>query len=187
MIENPSHFSNAMAAKIQECWWSRYCNMMQHIFLQSWWKNRIVTHTFLLLSLPKVPCPGFPHAYSLTLTVTWSVHGAPCQAQLEGSHFFTHHTSRLKLHKNQNISAPISMSCQMGTYPGTACTPHSGSWFIFSASTTSVLTSVLQDEPSYHILQNMDLAAPRLGVEGFFLMMTLKFIPDWTTWQSYLH
>lgn len=89
------------------------------------------------------------------------VHGATCQAQLEGSHFFTHHTSGLKLHKNHHKSAPISMSCQMGTYPGTACTLHTASWFVFSACTTFVLTSVLQDEPAYHVLQKMDLATPR--------------------------
>lgn len=187
MTEKLSHFSNAMAAKIQECWChvSHYCNMAQHIFLQCWCKNRIVTHTFLHLSLPKVPSPVFPHAYCLTLTVTWN--WATFWAQLEGSHSSTHHTSGLKLHKNHHISAPISMTCQMGTHPGTACAPHTGSWFIFSACTTSVLTSVLQDEPSFHTLQKMDLTAPRLKLKGFFLMMTLKFIPDWTTWQSYLH
>lgn len=74
-----------------------------------------------------------------------------------------------------------------GYNPGTACTPHTGSWCIFSACTTSVLTSVLQDEPAFHVLQKMDLAASRLKLKGFFLMMTLKFIPDSTTWQSYLH
>lgn len=95
MTEKSSHFSSAMATKIQECWChvSHYCNMAQHIFLQGWWKNRIVTHPFLHLSLPKVPSPVFPHANSLTPTVTWSVHGATCQAQLEGSHPSTHHKS----------------------------------------------------------------------------------------------
>lgn len=80
-------------------------------------------------------------------------------SQPEGKHFFTRHTSGLKQYRNHHISAPISIGCQMGTFPGTACTTHTGSWVIFSACTTSVLTSVLQDESTYHVLQKMDLAA----------------------------
>lgn len=85
---------------------------------------------------------------------------------------FTHHTGGLEQHEKNHISAPVSMSCQLGTFPDIACTHHTWRGEVFN-SLCYICTSIGPTGWTYYIPRPAEdrSCCPRLKINRNLVVM----------------